>query len=327
MRRRRLLALFGGAAILWQPGIVAADRIPVIGVLWHAANADEEAAFLGPLREGFLQLGYEPGKNIRFEDRYPGEIPERFDRLAAELVSLKVDALMGGSVPAALALQRATSTIPIIIVANPDPVGLKLVASLARPGGNITGLSTIAFDLAEKRVQLLKEAIPGLTRIALLVNPNVRYDAPRLISEIQPVIDRLHLFVAIVEAGNADEMEDRFAKIAQDEFGAVIVAQNALFFNERRRIAALALQHGLATMVPANLFTEAGGLMSYGPSWPPIFRRAAVYADKILKGAHPADLPVEQPTEFELAVNLRTARKLGLEFPRLFLAQADTLID
>ena len=122
-------------------------------------------------------------------------------------------------------------------------------------------------------------------------------------------------------------MEDRFAKIAQDEFGAVIVAQNALFFNERRRIAALALQHGLATMVPANLFTEAGGLMSYGPSWPPIFRRAAVYADKILKGAHPADLPVEQPTEFELAVNLRTARKLGLEFPRLFLAQADTLID
>src|SRR5215217_3548678 len=170
MGRREFIKLTAGAAVAWPLAGRAQQprRVPVVGVLWHAANAEEEATFSQPLKAGFAALGYIEGKTIVFEERYPDEVKERFEAYAVELVGLKVEALIAGSIPAALACQRATSTIPIVLVANPDPVGLKLVASLARPGGNITGLSSMAFDLAAKRVQLLKEAIPSLSRVALL---------------------------------------------------------------------------------------------------------------------------------------------------------------
>ncbi len=182
MRRREFIAALSGVAAAW-PLVALGEqsrRVPVVGVLWHAGSAEEEIAFSRPLKAGFADLGYIEGKTIVFEERYPAEQKERFDAYAAELVSLKVDALIAGSIPAAFACQRATSTIPIILVANPDPVGLKLVSSLARPGGNITGLSAMASDLAAKRVQLLKEAIPALSRVALLVNPSDPNDANRL---------------------------------------------------------------------------------------------------------------------------------------------------
>jgi putative ABC transport system substrate-binding protein len=194
-------------------------------------------------------------------------------------------------------------------------------------GGNITGLSTIAFDLASKRVQILREAIPLLTWVALLVNPNTPQDAPRLLAEMRPAAEQLGVGAETVEAHEPADLEHAFSQIAEGHFGAVIVSQNALYFNERKRIADLALLNRLPTMVPADLFVEAGALMSYGPSWPPIFRNAATFVDKILKGAKPEDLPVEQPTKFELTVNMKTAKTLGIEMPQLFLARVDRFIE
>jgi len=323
-----LLGLVAGGAIAGRFGAASADgRIPVVGVLWHAATAGEEAAFREPLREGFEKLGYFDGKTVIFDECYAAEDPEKFKSCAAELVSHKVDVLIAGSVPAAFAAQRATSTIPIVLVANPDPVGLKLVASLSHPGGNITGLSTIAFDLAAKRVQILKEALPGLTHLALLINPGAPGDGPRLLADMKPALDQLAIGADAIEARQPDAIDAAFAKIGGAGFGAVIVSQNALFFNERKRIADLALRHRLPAMVPADLFVEAGALMSYGPRWPPIFRNAATLVDKILKGAKPADLPVEQPTVFDLTINRATADALGVRLPPELLAQADRVIE
>ena len=317
-----LLVVAGGSPDAWADG-----KLPVVGVLWHAANAEEEAAFRGPLREGLEKLGYIAGKTIVFDECYAAENSEKFKSCAAELVAHNADVLIAGSVPAALAVQCATLTIPIVLVANPDPVGLKLVASLPHPGGNITGLSTIAFDLAAKRVQILKEALPGLGRVALLVNPNVPGDAPRLLAEMKPALDQLAVVAETVEAHQPSEIDAAFDRIVGAGFGAVIVSQNALFFNERKRIADLALKSRLPTMVPADLFVEAGAMMSYGPSWPPIFRSAAAFVDKILKGAKPEDLPVEQPTVFDLTINRHTADALGIRLPATLVARASRVIE
>ena len=328
MQRREFIGLIGGAAA-WPLAARAQQqrRAPVVGVLWHAGSAKEEVAFSRPLKAGFTDLGYIEGKTIVFEERFPAEEKERFDAYAIELVGLKVDALIAGSIPAAFACQRATSTIPIILVGNPDPVGLKLVSSLARPGGNITGLSAMAFDLAAKRVQLLKEAISDLSRVALLINPSDPNSANRLIAEVQPTGDRLQLSFQAFEIGSPAELEGAFKKIAENQFGAVVVAQHSMYFNERRQIANLALANRLPTMVPADVFVEAGALMSYGPNWPAIFSSAAGYVDRILKGAKPADLPIQQPTKFELAINLKTAKAMGLTIPPTLLARADKVIE
>jgi putative tryptophan/tyrosine transport system substrate-binding protein len=329
MKRREFITLLGGAAAAWPLAVRGEQprRVPVVGVLWHAANAEEEVAFSSPLKAGFADLGYIEGKTIVFEERYPAEQKERFDAYAVELVGLKVDALIAGSIPAAFACQRATSTIPIILVANPDPVGLKLVSSLARPGGNITGLSAMAFDLAAKRVQLLKEAIPALSHVALLVNPSDPNDANRLISELQPTADNLQVSFQAFEARSPDKLQGAFERISAGHFGAVVVTQNAMYFNERRQIADIALANRIPTMVPADVFVEAGALMSYGPSWPAIFRNAAGYVDRIFKGAKPADLPVQQPTKFELAINLKTAKALGQDVPPTMITRADKVIE
>ena len=201
------------------------------------------------------------------------------------------------------------------------------MSSLARPGGNITGLSAMAFDLAAKRVQLLKEAIPALSRVALLVNPSDPNDANRLISELQPTADRLQVSFQAFEARTPAELKGAFEKISAGHFGAVVVTQNAMYFNERRQIADIALASRIPTMVPADVFVEAGALMSYGPSWPAIFRNAAGYVDRILKGAKPADLPVQQPTKFELAINLKTAKAIGQDVPPTMIARADKVIE
>lgn len=329
MRRREFITLVGGAAAAWPVAARGEQprKLPIVGVLWHAENAEKEVAFSRPLKQGFADLGYVEGKTIVFEERYPAEQQERFDAYAAELVALKVDALITGSIPAAFAAQRATATIPIVLVANPDPVGLKLVASLARPGGNITGLSAMAFDLAAKRVELLKEAIPSVSRVALLVNPSDPNDANRLISELQPTAERLNVFFQAFEARSRADLKGAFKTISGVHFGAVVVTQNAMFFNERKQIADIALANRIPTMVPADVFVEAGALMSYGPSWPAIFQNAARYVDRILKGAKPADLPVEQPTKFELAINLKTAAALGQDIPSTMIARADKVIE
>ena len=327
VQRREFITLIGGAATAWPLAARAqrAPKIPVIGVLWHAGSAEEEKEFSRPLKAGFADLGYVDGKTIILEERYPAEQKERFEALAAELVSLKVDVLVTMTILGALVLQRATSTIPIVFITNPDPVGLKLVSSLAHPGGNITGLSSMGYDLAVKRLGILKEAIPTLSRVALLVNPVTPYDASRQISEIQSTADQLHVSIEAFEARQPEDLELVFKRMKQGVFGATIITQNAMFYNERKRLVELALANGVPTLAPADVFI--GAFMSYGPVWTAMFRNAGGYVDKILKGAKPADLPVQQPTEFRLVINLNTAKALGLDLAPTFLARADEVIE
>ena len=221
MQRREFTTLIGGAAATWPIAARAqgSSKVPVIGVLWHAGSAEQEKEFSRPLKAGFADLGYVEGKTIVFEERYPAEQKERFEALAAELVSLKVDVLVTMTILGALVLQRATSTIPIVFITNPDPVGLKLVSSLAHPGGNITGLSSMGYDLAVKRLEILKEAIPNLSRIALLVNPVTPYDASRQISEIQSTADQLHVSIEAFEARQPEDLEPASKRMKQGAFG------------------------------------------------------------------------------------------------------------
>ena len=328
MRRREFIALVGGAAV-WPVALTAqqSGTIPRIGVLWHAGNAEAEAAFIGPLRQGFSDLGYIAGKNIVFEDRYSKQDPALFESFASELVRLKVDVLIANNIPGALALQRATSTIPIVFIGNPDPVGFKLVSSLGRPGGNITGVSSQAVDLVAKRVQLLKEAVPGLSHLALLINPATQYEEDRAVSEMKLAADKLQISVEPVLARAADELGRAFSVIAERHFDAVVVAQHAMYFAERKKIAEFALANRLPTMGPGDVFVDEGVLMYYGANWPAMMRQSASYVKRILSGEKPADIPVQQPTKIELVINLRTAKTLRLAIPTMLLARADKVIE
>jgi putative ABC transport system substrate-binding protein len=329
MKRREFLLLI--TAVATSPQVASAqssvNRVPRVGVLWHAASEEEEAVYLGAVRRGLSDLGYVESKNIILENRYPAENPERFISLATELVALKVDILVAITRPAALAAQRATTIIPIVFVAIPDPVGSKLVASLARPGGNITGLSNFALDLTAKRVEHLKEMIPSLSKVALLVNPNDKDGARRYIDEAQVAADRLQVALSPFEVRAPGELSSTFSKMLDNKIDGVVVTQDGLFFATRKEVANLALTHRLPLAVYSRETVEAGALASYGPSNLSIFRRSGFYIDKILKGAKPADLPVEQPTKFEFIVNLKTAKALGLNVPLHLQQRADELIE
>ena len=301
-------------------------RSPVVGILWHLGNAQEEDPYRRPLLEGFARLGYEPGKNIVFEERFPNETPELFPKYAAELVSLKVDVLVAVSIPSSLAAQRATSVIPVVFLPPPDPVQLGLVASLSRPGGNLTGFSSMAHDLTGKRLQIIKETLPSLARLAVLTNPLTPQDNQRIIAEIDPIVTRLGFHAEVVEATSPERIEPALASV-QGKFQAVYMTQNPFFFAQAKRIAELAVKYQLPLFAPADVVVADGALMSYGPNWSSIFRQAANYVDKILKGAKPADLPVLQPTDYDLVINLRTAEAIGVTIPDQILARAERVIE
>lgn len=320
-RRRFMLAT---GAMLAAP-YSRAQKIPRIGVLWHAGSAEEERIPLAAFREGLKALGYEEGRNIILENRYPNEEPEKFRKFAAELVALKVDALVAVTRPAALAAQQATKTIPIVFVVVPDPLGSRLVATLARPGANVTGLSTMAVELTGKRLELLKEASPGLSQVGLLVNRGDPEGARRYVDVSKADAARLGIAVQSVEVGSAADFEPAFSRMREMRLGGVVSSQDGLFYVEMARMARLALAHRLPMIGFAREMAAVGGLMSYGPSSPAIFRRTGVFIDKILKGARPADLPVEQPANFELYVNTETAKVLGLNLPPALTSRADGL--
>jgi putative tryptophan/tyrosine transport system substrate-binding protein len=282
---------------------------------------------LAPLEQGLKDLGYIDGRTIELEHRFPNEIPERFAALAAELAALKVDVLVAVSDSAAVAAQHATTTIPIVFIAVPDPIGAKLVTSLAHPGGNITGLTTIATELSGKRLSLFKEAFPRMTRVALLVNANDQQAMHRHIDETQTAASALGLSVHPVEVRSLEEFERAFDRIADARLEGIAVTANALLWQGRTLPAQLALVRRLPLMGVSRAFMEPGALMTYGPDLPAIFRRAAVYVDKILKGEKPANLPVEQPTKFELIVNLKTANALGITIPPSIMVRADEVIE
>jgi putative tryptophan/tyrosine transport system substrate-binding protein len=295
--------------------------------------------FLGPplsaggLVQGFLQglrdLGYIEGQNIRIEYRYTDVAlqghAELFPRLAAELVQLKPDVLVVSVTEAALAAKNATSTIPIVMVSVPDPVAAGLVASLARPGGNVTGLSRQTRDIIGKTLQLLKEALPETTRVELLANPSDPLGS-RMVEDVKEAAKLLGVQLKIVEARTPTELEGAFSTMHADRASALLVVGGAGFYLNRAQIAGLALKKRLPSVFQNREFVEAGGLLSYAPSTVANYRRAAFFVDRILKGAKPSDLPVEQPTQFELVINLKTAKALNLTIPQALLLRADQVI-
>jgi putative tryptophan/tyrosine transport system substrate-binding protein len=318
-----IVVLLVGLALVSVPSAEAqqAKKVPHIGYMRFIEVPVYDAAF----RKGLNELGYIEGQNIHIEYRFAGGSIERLAEFAAELVNLKVDVIVAGSTQSIDAAKRATKTIPIVFPVTFDPVESGFVASLARPGGNLTGLSTVNPDAAAKRVELIQEVMPRISRLAVLRNPtNSGSRFP--LKETEAGAKRLGIRLQILEARSPDDLEGAFRAATKEQANALIVLADALFFAQRGRIGNLAIKHRLPSMFDDAQSVEVGGLISYGASLTDLFRRAAGYVDKILKGAKPADLPVEQPMKFELIVNLKTAKQIGLTIPPNVLARADRVI-
>ncbi len=320
----RTVSIIGTLALQILSPPLAADaqqpkKVARIGYLaLRSGPSDPETAFKQELRE----LGWVEGQSIAIEYRWAAGRVDRLPALAEELVHLKVDVIVASGGPAVQAAKNATSTIPIVIVGAADPVGSGFVASLARPGGNITGLSIMTPELAGKRLELLREVLPKLSRVAFLAQ---RGSAYRLqVKEAQDAAEKFGMRIQPLVVAGPEEFKGAFSAMIRKRAGALVV--QAIFTEHSRRIADLAARNRLAAISDYREFASAGGLMSYGPSLLAFFRRAAVYVDKILKGAKPADLPVEQPMRFELVINMKTAKALGLTFPQTILIRADQVI-
>ena len=326
-RRRIVMAL--GAGALAAPLASFAQQQPAkiarIGFL-GPTSASSVASFVEELRAGLRDLGYAEGKNILIEFRWAEGNYARLPGLAAELVRLKVDVIVAATTPAIPAARQATTTIPIVMAVTADPVGAGFVASLSRPGGNITGLSIIAVDLSGKYLELLRVAVPKLSRVAVLANPG-HPNHPDYLKNIQAAAKTTGVKVLLVQASNQNQIEAAVDAMTREHAGALIVLADPFFRTQARRIAELAIKNRLPTMFWSLELAEAGGLMSYGQNLAENFRRAATYVDKILKGAKPGDLPVEQPTRLELVINRKTATALGLTISNELLLRADKVIE
>jgi putative ABC transport system substrate-binding protein len=301
-----------------------AKKVPRVGVLWLYSPAIA-SPFAEAFRQGLRELGYVEGKNIVIEYRHAEGKYDRLPSLAAELVRLNVDIIVTASTQAAQAGQQATRSIPIVMTVVSDPVESGLVGSLARPGGNVTGLSLMHPELSGKRLELLKEVVPKLSRVAVLSNLSNPI-IPPLLRETEAAARAVGVQLQVVEVRGPIELDSAFGAMTRDRAGALVVLPDGIFQNERRRIAALAAKGRLPTMYAWREAVDDGGLMAYGASVPDILRRAATYVDKILKGTKPADLPVEQPLKFELVINLKTAKQIGLTVPQSVLYRADKVI-
>jgi putative tryptophan/tyrosine transport system substrate-binding protein len=327
MRRREFIGLVGGA-LASTPGFAQVQptrKVPTVAYLWHAGNAKEESPYYEALLEGFSRLGYVDGSNFRLVHRFPNENPQNFRNMAAELVTMNVEVLMGGGI-ASTYLRDATKTIPIVFMFIPDPVGMKFVQSLARPNGNATGLSNFGSDIAGKRLQFLKELVPGLLRVGLLIEPN--NEANQLTARVIVAAgDELGLQLQIFSARLLSEIEPTFDAMVQARMQAVVLAQGGLAFQARHIIPKLALARNLPLCAYSRETFEDGALMTYAADMVEMCRRSTVFADKILKGAKPGDIPVEQPTKLQLLINVKTAKALGLEVPLQIQQIADELVE
>ena len=325
MRRRELIFLLGGTAFTWPVSSGAQQKaMPVIGVL-SPASYDPFSTFVTAFRQGLSEAGYVEGQNLAIEYRFAEGHYDRLPALAADLVGRKVDLIMANSPPAALAAKSATSTIPIVFRGGTDPVGDGLVASLARPGGNLTGVS-LADDVTAKRLQLLSELVPRVGVIALMVNPNTP-SAERVIRDLQEAARTKGLQLHVLKAGSESEINSAFASLVQLHVDALVVAADPFLSSRREQLVALASRHAIPSSYAWREFAASGGLISYGASLTAAYRLVGTYAGKVLKGAKPADLPVQQPTTFELVINLKTAEALGLTVPQSMLMRADEVIE
>jgi len=326
MRRREFITLLGGAAATWPLTARAQHKtIPVIGYL-NTGSPDTNPPLLAAFRQGLSETGYVEGQNLAIEYRWAEGHYDRLPALAADLVGRKVDLIMANSPPSALAAKNATSTIPIVFRGGPDPVRDGLVASLARPGGNLTGVITTATELTAKRLELLSELVPRARVIALLVNPNVS-NAERVIEDVQEAARAKGLQLHALKAGSESEIDAAFASVVQLHADALVVSADPFLSGRRAQLVALASRHAVPSIYAWREFAASGGLISYGPSLTAAFRLIGIYAGKILKGAKPSDLPVQQPTKFELVINIKTAKSLDITVPPTLLAQADDVIE
>ena len=322
MRRREFLGLLGGAAVAWPraAGAQQPRKIYRIGLL---RVGPPPPSFIEPFRHGLRELGYVEDQNIVLEYALAQSV-EQLPDIAADLVRRKLDVIVASGTPAVLPARNATRTIPVVFVAAIDPIAIGLVTSLARPGGNITGLTGLFADLVGKRLELLKEAFPALSRVALLSRP----DNPgheQYVRAAQRASRTLGLQLQVVTASGPGDFEAAFRAAAGA--GAIVPVDDAMFTSHRQILVALAIANRLPAVYGVREFVEIGGLMALGPSYSDLYRRAAAYVDKILKGTSPADLPIQQPAKFELTVNVKTAKALGLKIPPLLLARADEVIE
>jgi putative ABC transport system substrate-binding protein len=327
MKRREFITLLGGAAA-W-PLVASAQQPGRIARIGYLASNLANQGPLDAFRQGLRDLGYVEGRNVVIEYRDAQGKLEPLAALAAELVALKVDVIVASSTAAALAAKQATTVVPIVFGSVPDPVATGLVASLARPGGNVTGLSNLNADLVGKCLEYLTQAVPGIGRVAVLWQPGAfgeRTEKEMLIAE-ERAARTLGIQLQFVEARGAADIDNAFSEITGARSDALTVLVSGMLLGERRRLVDIAAKNRLPVVYTFRELVDAGGLMSYGPSLADLFRRAASYVDKILKGTKPADLPVEQPTKFDLVINLKTAKALGLAVPPTLLARADEVIE
>jgi putative ABC transport system substrate-binding protein len=325
MKRRELLLLVGGAAT--APRVLRAQQkaMPAIGFL-VSTSPGPSALNMAAFRQGLAETGYVEGQNVALEYRWAEDHYDRLPGLAADLVARKVNVLATASMPSALAAKSVTATIPVVFIMGGDPVATGLVASLARPGGNLTGMSFLTIELDPKRLELLSDLVPRATEVALLVNPNFS-GVERQTREVGEAARTRGLRLSILKAGTEREIDAAFAKLGQLHVEALLVGSDPFLTSRREQLVALAARAAVPAIYALREDTIAGGLISYGTSLPAVFRRAGVYTGKILNGVKPADLPVEQPTRFELVVNINTAKALGLTIPPSILARADEVIE
>jgi putative tryptophan/tyrosine transport system substrate-binding protein len=325
MKRREFIALMGGAVAAWPlaGNAQTAGKLPTIGLLIPATPA-VHGPWFAALVQRLHELGWVEGRTVAIEQRYAEGRSDRYDEIAAEFVRLKVDVIVTTG-PAAQQVRRATSVIPIVLALSGDPVGDGLASSLARPGGNVTGLSLMMTDLAGKRIELLREVVPNIRRLAIMVNVGF-HDTVLEANNVQAVADSLGINLTTLKIWRAEDIMPALESLKDYQPDALYVTSDALLNANRIPINTFTLSARLPTMLSYRELVEAGGLMSYGPNYVSMFQRAAEYVDKILRGAKPADIPFEQPTKFELILNADTAKALGLKFPPQLLAIADDVI-
>ena len=327
MRRREFLGVLGGSAAAW-PFAVRAQQpaMPVVGFL-HSASPEPNVAFVAAFRKGLNEAGFVEGQNVAIEFRWAAGELDRLPELATELVRRRVAVIVTpASTPATLAAQAATTTIPIVFATGGDPVAAGLVKSLNRPGGNVTGISFQSVELLGKELGMLRELAPQPKRFAALVNPKYEY-ADSVVTGLRAGAAALAVLIEILQAGTLREIDAAFVNLAQKPGTALLISPDPFFTGRRTQLATLAARHAIPAIYNVREFAESGGLMSYGPNFENVYQQTGIYVGRILKGEKPAELPVEQPTKFELVINLTTARAIGITVPDKLLALADEVIE
>ena len=326
IRRREFVALLGGAAAAWPLAARAQQAMPMVGFLSPQA-VGSSGPFLDAFRRGLAETGHVEGQNVAIEHRMAGGQLDRLPALAADLVRLRASVIATSGSSAALAAKAATQSIPIAFSVPEDPVKLGLVASLARPGGNATGINFLSTEVLTKRMGLLRELVPTAVQVAVLINPANPANTSATLTEVEAVARALGLQVQFFKASTSGEIDSAFATLVRGRSDALLVAGDGFFTSRRVQLTALSARHALPATYSTRDFAEVGGLMAYGTSLTDAYRQIGVYAGRILKGANPADLPVVQATKFELVINLQTAKLFGLEVPPSLLARADEVIE